>query len=159
MAATLLLLSAGCATIEVKHNFDPTYDFKPLRSFMLTNSSVWSGASRFDSDRLRAEIVAELVRKGFQETISNPDFLVAFRTGTRTSVHKEWQHSQGLWWTETDEVSVEGRLVLDVIDRATQQIRWSGSMQGVMAKDPSPQTRARNIRRAVRKLLAKFPPR
>jgi hypothetical protein len=51
-----------------------------------------------------------------------------------------------------------GTLILDVVDRASNQLVWRGAKEGRLQKNQSPEKRTEVIKETVANILSNFPP-
>ncbi|MGO2563293.1 MAG: DUF4136 domain-containing protein, partial [Pseudoalteromonas nigrifaciens] len=51
-----------------------------------------------------------------------------------------------------------GTLVIDIIDRESNQLVWRGAEDGRLKKNQSPEQRELSVRKTVAKILNNFPP-
>ena len=107
---------------------------------------------------------AALAERGLQPADSNPDLLITFHTNVR---HKRdvyvTQHGYSYWWGPTYvDVDVheyrEGTLVLDFIDRRTNNLVWRGIGTGTTEGIDSPEDLQKLLDMAVHKMVSKYPP-
>ena len=59
--------------------------------------------------------------------------------------------------TTTHEYDV-GTLVIDVVDRASNQLVWRGAREGRLQKKQTPEERNKAVQEAVATILSGFPP-
>ncbi|HEU4951803.1 MAG TPA: DUF4136 domain-containing protein [Holophagaceae bacterium] len=173
----LALLSA-CAPYNVRYDYDVTQDFSAYRTFDLyapgrhgRAQGQGDEASLMDK-RVRAAVAAELQSRGFsREETADPDFLVAcypiYRTRHyRTTTHvgfgggwyRPWGYRVGTSFSQVHSYR-EGTLVIEIVDRRTNQLVWSGSAEGALTDQEDPVEANAQVARAVKDVLEKFPPR
>jgi Domain of unknown function (DUF4136) len=111
---------------------------------------------------------AELMKQGLQPDDGAPDVFVSFlvqatpetRTTTNTIFESWWGTGYG-WYSSgpvtrtTVENLIEGMLVLDIVDARTSKLMWRAYCS---AKIDDVRNRDKDIRKAVRKALERFPP-
>ena len=117
-----------------------------------------------DRKRIREAAAAELGARGFAFNETAPDFRVAMHGGTKTRVRvtdSGYRYGPGPWWGGHG-VDVyqyeEGTLILDVVDAKSNELIWRGTATGVVNPDATPEQKEKQIREAVTKMLANFPP-
>lgn len=180
LAAAALVLLTACSAYTIRHDFDPTADFKGYRTF------AWYAASRkakgkapdahpLLDKRVRLSVEQQLQAKGFRlEAQADPDFLVAYypiyqtrryRTQTTVAVggrgfYRPWGYGVGTRFSTSQTRSYrEGTLVLEVVDQRSHELVWQGYAEGALTALDDPQEAQAQIDRAVRDLLDRFPPR
>ena len=176
----LMLLNAGCTSITVKHDFDldvnfinyTTFDWMAQAKERITDISQAYAQNPLLDKRLKKAVDQELLAKGLQKQLENPDFLIAYHTGVedRMNVHS-WGYSD--WWGPhrfsyyaDRDVSLmyykEGTLIIDFIDFETKQLIWRGWAVGVVNDvgivGESPEKINETINSVVKKILEKYPP-
>jgi len=170
-AFSALLLTSGCYPISVKTGYDRGANFAGRRMYAWDNAAkLDTGDSRIDTQQMeraiRGAVEATLAAKGFQQTDSaNPDFLVGYSAdielGTSTVTRQRTLgDSTGEWaWTGSNTVDYEtGALVLKMTDPTTKRILWEAVASAVVVERATSAERQERIGKAVRKMLADFPP-
>ena len=157
------LLLPGCASIQVRSDYDDTTDFGKYQTFrMLDRKGPRQAAPGMNRlNRLVAEdLKRELEARGLRAIAQGPpDLLVGFHTDVknRISVTEEWYPYR--WRGPRRSVSVdsykEGTLVVDLIDRAAEAVVWRGWATGAFR---SPEEAEAKVHKAVVKVLEQFPP-
>ena len=166
-----LLLTSGCHPISVKTGYDRGANFGSRRMY------AWQAAAKLDTGdpridtqqmerAIRSAVDATLAAKGFQKTDSaNPDFLVGYaadiESGTSTVTRQRTLgDTSGEWaWVGSNTVDYEtGALVLEMTDPTTKRILWQAVASAVVIERATPAERQERIGKAVRKMLADFPP-
>lgn len=169
LSVTALL---GCASVEVATNHDPEVDFSAYSAYL------WVAAKDAGIDytpqphldlRFRRIVDDTLAAKGFEVAVAPPqaDLLLVYYAAvdsklrvTTTPTINAYPYGYGYWpgstWGYTEARIVhEGTVVLDMVDRATKQVVWTGSVSGVIRSANPPGDR---IAKVVDQLLATFPP-
>jgi hypothetical protein len=166
-AITALFL-AGCSTISVNQDYDPTYDFSKLKTFGFIPITEEAGIDQLNATRLGDAIKANLTAKGY--TLSeNADFGIAlfFTKDTKTSIQSTgygygygygYRGYGGMGGSTYVTQYEEGTLVIDFVDMAKQELVWRGVGTGALSDSPSVEERTANINNAVTQILAQFPP-
>jgi len=114
---------------------------------------------------LRTDLVTGFQNRGYVLS-DHPDFAVAYYASASEKLDvAEWDYGyryDPLWWSEPGPYPpavtyTEGTVIVDVINPSTKELLWRG--QGVAAVDTDPNKFARELRKAVDAIIAKFPPR
>jgi hypothetical protein len=164
-----VLFFAGCSTISVNQDYDPTYDFSKLKTFGFIPITEEAGIDQLNATRLGDAIKANLTAKGY--TLSdNADFGIAlfFTKDTKTSIQSTGAYGYGYGYgyrgyggmggsTYVTQYE-QGTLVIDFVDMAKQELIWRGVGTGALSESPSIEERTANINNAVTQILAQFPP-
>jgi hypothetical protein len=163
LAVVLLLLLTGIVLgVDVKTDYDKSYDFSHLRTFAFKEqrrpSESYLVHNTIVDKRIRNALIKELEAQGFQYRPDGPaDFLVAYYARQKEKVDLEsldygmprlWRFGWGpLLWTH---YYTEGSLVVDFLDPLTNQLIWRGRATTVVSGlDPS----EKQINEAVHALI------
>jgi hypothetical protein len=180
--ALAILILAGCSTrTDVHSYYDPAVKFEGFKVYAWLPREE-SGDPMIDDNlleqRVRGAVESELAAKGYEKTTSGrPDFWVGYHTvlQPKTSVEKlnqvyPYYHAPG----ESDSFAPElhptagagysersydeGMLVLDVADAKERRLIWRASAQTEVNLKARSSKREKQVREAVKKMLARFPP-
>ncbi len=164
VTGTILLL-AGCATIKVYSDFDPSVDFSRYATFDFIGRP--KGLDTFMQQRARTAVLRRLEARGVQRAEHDPDLLVAI--AARTRVYKQintvnWGWGYGWGWyggmggstSYVSDVPV-GSLVIDLVDARTNQLVWRGLARVDLSADP--RKNARILEDAIALIFDRYPPR
>lgn len=155
LLAPLLLLSA-CSTLRVASDWDHAYDFGAMHTYTWapTKESAVQGALVFLDRRIRNAVDDELEAKGYRRVDSGADFLMLYSAKVRDRI--DVTRYRGRWYGSTSvDRYKEGTLMLGAVDRARDEIVWTGWAEGIVSDVGQSEE---SIRRAVAKILEGFPP-
>src|SRR5512133_946658 len=172
-AALLSLLALGaCTGYSVNYDYDVTASFARYKTFdYYTSKKGTGGTTSLMDKRVRAAVEKELQAKGFaMETKADPDFLVTYypivhERRYRTTTHMGWGWGYRPFYggvgTSMSQVHSyrEGTIVIEIVDFKTNQMIWQGAAAGALTGLENPEDADEVVPRAVRDILAKFPPR
>ena len=176
-SVALLVILAGCGSVQVDTSVSPDARFDRRRTFQIMSvperrqgrsTSVLepmiesSGANR----ALREEIGKDLATKGFVATTDRADFAVAYYATAREKLDvTRWDYGYAwrpFWWrgwrrgpAATVTEYNQGTVIVDVIDPATKQLLWRG--RGVSPVSDNAEKYQEGVRKAIDAILAKFP--
>jgi hypothetical protein len=163
--AAVLLVSA-CSSMRVAVEYDEKTDFRALKTYVIGRSDeAGSAAGRHPlfTARVLDVIKAELAEKGLTEAPdkSSADLLVHFyaMTGNRRyfvpPAYRVGRFGR-VWRVRTGHVVnyKEGTLVIDLVDRAANELVWEGVGKGVLDRENP----AGTLMSAVHKVLDPYPP-
>lgn len=170
-----LILNLNCARVKVKTNYNRDINFRKYKTFSWVEQPERPFAHITDPVRVRLKIDEhvkeavnlELSKLGYHLDSDNPDFLVAFHTGVHDKLKvQDWGYAyarSSRYWGGRDDIELtyykEGTLILDFVDTSTKELSWRGSATRILEPgEPDPDIVAERIRRAVKKILEKFPP-
>jgi hypothetical protein len=151
--------------VEVSQHFDDNADFGGLKTFAWMEGnmdSVQSGAEphvNFDA-AIRAAVEKYLVVEGLTKDLAQPDVLVKYHTGLRTTLYVTnfgMHYHEKVGWNETESVQ-DGQLTVDLVDPTSQVVIWRGTARGAMNVDPNQEIANRNADRAVKMIFEQYPP-
>ena len=168
--AAVVLASAGCSGISTTTDWDQSYDFGSLTTFAWMDQGGEGGVSEIMLRRLRIAVDEHLTSGGFTKVEpEEADFLMAYHAGSQDRERYDtYGYGTGGWWdgywgggmtTTTVRTYTEGSLILDVIDRESNELVWRGSASGTIDQMEPPDQRIARIQKAVEKLMREFPPR
>jgi hypothetical protein len=182
LAAVLLAAFSGAAAAkpQVKADYDHATNFAAYRTFAIVSppGTEVDGYPAEITETFKKAVRAEMEKRGYTYSESNPDLLVNFsallakktghdtldkqevgyygyRQGERVPIYKTW--STYTYDKGTKEY-VEGTLNIELIDAKAKQLVWEGVAIGevrsktLKAEDPSPQ-----IAKAIGHVFEKYP--
>lgn len=170
IALSTLLLLTGCSGntgLRVDVLYDDTVDFDAFTTYR------WETGPRDDSpnaasvdERIKSTAEEALTASGLRPAAADEaaDLLLTYYGGIEDNLLMEgvrWEVAPGVVWTgasplaETRSYRV-GTLILDFADAGTETVVWSGVVTG---KAPDGGQLRERVEKAVRKALARFPPR
>lgn len=171
VALLSLALLTACRSYSVNYDYDVTASYGRYRTFdYYTSKKGTGGTTTLMDKRVRAAVEKELQAKGFaMETKGDPDFLVTYypivqnrkvRTNARMGMGWGYRPFYGGVSTTTSQVRnyKEGSIVIEIVDFKTNQLIWQGAAEGALTGLNSPEDADEVVPKAVRDILAKFPP-
>jgi hypothetical protein len=167
-------LAAACAStsLPVVSDYDPQADFSKYSSYAWIEQPVQPPEGQQLPEhldrRLHRVIEDVLDAKGLQRAPALPqaDLLLTTYVSLNTEVrvirmpNSPYGYAYGYWpgWTYTpDDVRSyhKGTVVLDIVDRKTNQLVWTGAVTSAVNNPNPPSDR---IQKVIEALLAGFPP-
>lgn len=184
VAIALMILIAGCSTMQISYDYDPKANFTGLKTYdWLKEPQKPTGDPRIDGNtilenRIHEAVDSALEARGFTKVPNNPDFLVAYHVSLdrRRSVQTlnsyygygpGWGYGYGAayrpgYWAGAPETYVyeyeEGTLILDIVNPENKELMWRGSAQDEVSFKSTPEKDRAQLNEAVHKMLEKFPP-
>ncbi len=178
------VLSAGCSSIQVNHDYDPKANFAALKTYeWLKEPQEPTGDPRIDGNtllenRIHEAVDTELAARGFKKVTSDADFFVAYHVSldkqrsvqTLNSYYgygPGWGYGYGASYrpgyaTGASGTYVyeyeEGTLILDIVNPKNKELMWRGSAKDEMHFKSTPEKDQAQLNEAVRMMLEKFPP-
>ena len=185
LATTVAILTTGCATTYIEHDFDPTRDLSHLRTFHVMEAPLRDAGrsdprvvTPFASDRIHRAITTYLERRGYKPVArEKADVLIGYHFavdrrldvravnsiygfGARHSFGRHGRHGgfgHGGGVTRVLEYD-EGTLIIDVAERESMVLAWRGWGSARLGRRPDPVRTSKVINRIVPEILAQFPP-
>ncbi|WP_306590284.1 DUF4136 domain-containing protein [Geothrix sp. 21YS21S-4] len=167
-----LALLGACTSYRVTYDYNAAAPYARYKTFdYYTSKKGTGGTTSLMDKRVRAAVERELQTKGFaMETKADPDFLVTYypiveEKRYRTTTHIGWgwgyRPMYGRMGTSLSEVHryQEGTIVIEIVDFKSNQMIWQGAAAGALTGLSNPEDADEVVPRAVRDILAKFPPR
>lgn len=174
----MAVVFAGCSSVSVRRDYDTAVDYSNLKTFAWQHAmQPETGNPRIDDDlidsRIRNAVEANLQLKGFRQVDkADADLLVAYFIGfnrrisssggsvsmgmTRSSAGRAG--SVGL--SSGSQVSdfEEAHLTIDIILADSDLTVWRGTGTRRTSSSTNPQRITDRVNDAVKRILAKFPP-
>jgi hypothetical protein len=175
LLALFLLGLAGCAVTDL----DKSADFTRYKTFAWGKSDVEVSNPVYDSDlinkRIYHAVEKEFAKRGIVKNDRNPDFIVRYHTYTEEKQQTQgghpyrygfhpfggfypfafgWGFPYYLTTPQTTSEYTEGTLVLDIIDRRSDELIWRGSVSGNV-EDTS--NLKKQIEKGIKAIMKKYP--
>jgi hypothetical protein len=160
------LLCCACAStshrdLRVRTEYSDTVNWTEMGGFRMASSSSSTASARYPKieSMVSRILIQEMAARGYERIVNgSTDFRVGFdlvfRGDTR---HREGDTPYGV---DSPPGSVRGsgqlsHLTIRMLDPETSQVLWQGTVTGFVidAVNPEPE-----LRKAIRRLLAEFPP-
>jgi len=181
LSAVFILALTGCSSIDVKQDFDTTYNFQDFTTYAwLDKDRTRSVDTRINNDlvknRMISAIESALDAKGFTKVAKDQaSFLVEWHGSIDSKLQVDtidhyyrpygygarrgydpFVHSRSSR-TVVSEYDL-GTLLIDILDPAEHKLIWRGTGQGIVHDNNEPAEITENIHNAVLEILAQFPP-
>ena len=185
ISALAIALLVGCQQTTYQTSYPDDVNFSGLKTYQWLAPEQQGTANRDLGGVPVVQVITEdvdreLAAKGFTRATAggNPDFSIRAKSvleyrqvrqrsddviadpGANTPGQQEEVPSPGPYASAGGgpvEQSV-GTLVLTITDGRTGKQLWQGTAQGVLKQNASPDARRQRIEKAIKKLLADFPP-
>lgn len=172
LVAIAALSLAACASLDITSDWDHAVDFSGFKTFTWLEPAEGSDSDRLPEHldiRLRRVVEEILIDKGFEPARIFPeaDLALTYYVGIRKELKVDvvgttyyGGYSYGYWpaaavsTARMSEYST-GSIVLDVVDRKTQQLVWRGVVEGEFQYENPPGERVEHV---AGEMLKTFPP-
>lgn len=160
LLAWFLLPIDRTLALDVQTAFEPKFPLSQLKSFSFSKQdrkppdglATASGTEHLVRENLEAQFTA----MGMQKTSIEPDFLFAFYA--KSVLRTRWQTPSSSGWGGPGNAAPEGyevgTLVVDIIDRKSNQVVWRGRATKTLS--PNPEKARKAIHEACAKLANQF---
>jgi len=174
---TLLLVAASAVGQDVRYNFDKNADFSKFKTFKWVQIKDATKLNDLADKQVQQALEAELQRKGLTEVNDDTaNLFIGYQAGVGTekqftSYSTDWGYGggwyRGGWYgggmgssTTTGQTSTiyNGQLALDMYDSTNHTLVWRGVASKTINPKAKPDKQAKNLQKAVAKLLKNYPP-
>ncbi len=162
----LPVLILSCAGLDITTDYDPQANLNALKSYDWMPTPQDLSVNQLNIKRVQKALEESLQEKGLVRDTQNPDILVASHFSTHNKIKvTDFGQSYGgkdpnTWGPNDVDVRhyEEGALILDFYTPGDLSLLWRGKARGKVNEGKTPEERTDNIKRAVRAILEKFPP-
>ncbi len=176
LLAALFLLTANITAQDVRYNFAKSADFTKYKTYKWITLDGEKLSETVDQ-HIKSAVDAELTAKGLTKSESDgADLLIGYQGSVTqdrqlTTYGTDWGYGGGwnsnAWYgpsmgpriahTHESIISV-GQLSVDMYDTANHVLVWRGVVTKTLTPKAKHETRERNLKKAITKLLNNFPP-
>ncbi|MBQ4833212.1 DUF4136 domain-containing protein [Pseudoalteromonas sp. MMG010] len=174
IVALLMLLTACSQTAD--WDYDKSVKFSNYKTFAwiedasLTKSSSNYQINELMEKRVRNAIYTQLTEQHNMTMVdaTQADVLINYHASVdkeldidtiNTGYHARWNYWGFGYQKETSAREYEvGTLVIDVVDRVSNQLIWRGAKEGRLKKKQKPEQREASVNKTVEAILSNFPP-
>jgi len=154
-----LLIGSLSVAGKVRIDFDHRANFSKYRTFMWAKEP--ETADPFMKERIINAINSQLRLRGLESDTSHADLAIVANTSTQEvqTVNTYYSGSDwggGGWATTTVDTSLEGTLVVDLIDARTNKPIWRGITTHTISDKPQKATN--KLQKEIQKMFESFPP-
>jgi len=177
LTAVLLLVAGGAAAQDIRYNFDKESDFSKFKTYKWVNLKDAAKVNDLVDKQIIAAVDKELAAKGLSKVDGdNADLFIGYQAAVGqekqfSSYSSDWGYGggwyRGGWYggaggmsTTTGQTSTIyiGQLALDMYDSAKRSLVWRGVASKTIDPKAKPEKQEKNLKKAVAKLLKKYPP-
>lgn len=159
----LIVVLAGCSSIDVSTDFKPDTDFAGYKTFDWMKEDASGSEYAYDGPldgQIRTAVETQLESSGLTRAKGPADLLVAYHAGSEQQMEAADWGSGGWWGKGGGEKNTyeKGSLIIDLVDAATRELVWRGAATKALAEDTSPGSQRDAIAKAIEKMFKKYPP-
>jgi len=176
LSMVMILLAAGSAVgQDVRYNFDRSTEFSKFKTYKWVTLKDAARVNDLTEKQIMAAVDAQLATKGLSKVDrDNADLYIGYQAAVGqekefTSFSSDWGYGGGWygggWYgpgmsTTTGQTSTIyiGQLALDMYDSANHALVWRGVASKTLDPKAKPEKQAKNLNKAVAKLLKNYPP-
>jgi hypothetical protein len=161
-----ILVTAACSTPSILFDYNTKARFSNYQTFSWLESDTAPLLIETVDQMIRDSISKQLESKGIQNVGSGGDLLATYHPGRKDRIFPSrygytywparWGYGGYYQGVENYEYD-DGALLIDLIDRRTNQLIWRGSAPKVL-RIATTEELSREIGEAVRQILVNFPP-
>ena len=177
IALTVLFLAACAKTPD--WDYDQSTDFSNFKTFAwVKNASLSKDVKNYQINpimekRVREAVNSDLINKGLtQVPIEQADILINYHASVdkKMDINTFSAHYDARWsywnrpWNNSFHTEKQvreyevGTLIIDVVDKNSNQLIWRGAKEGRLNKNQKPEKRTTVINETVINILSNFPP-
>lgn len=177
-ALVVIVFLSSCSSIKVSYDYDKTVDFTPYKTYEFYGWAKESDKiiSGLDRERIEDAFIYEFASRGLKYVESGGDLVVSlfivieqktgvtYNTSTYGGYYYGGYYGYGPGWgwgpsyttTTAHEYDYNvGTLVVDVFDKKSERLIFEGIGQKTV--DANPQSRDKNIQKAVAQIMWNYP--
>ncbi|OGX11255.1 MAG: hypothetical protein A2351_07475 [Omnitrophica bacterium RIFOXYB12_FULL_50_7] len=181
----VMLVLAGCATMDIHSDFDCKADFSKLKTFswvpdMKQESQDPRIANVVTDAKIRSVVEKVLATKGYQKSdVGQSDFLVAYQAAIEKKIDTRMTRfpyetpstrdiasgnfAQDLTWAYGGSQTFlsqyeEGTLILDIVDPQKKKLMWRGTAKATLSEGRDSAKKEARLNEGVQKIFETFPP-
>ncbi len=165
---SLVMIFAGCSRMEVNVDYDDTYDFKKVQTFMVDDTLQKSNNTLF-SDRVLNALESDLELKNYKKSSkADADLIFVFHVATKEKSDMQATYGLsggyrgyrrgGMMMSTTHTYDyTEGTLVIYALDPKTKKIVWRSIGVKELSDKKTPQERTQEVNAAIKIIMEEFP--
>ncbi|MEM1452679.1 MAG: DUF4136 domain-containing protein [Planctomycetota bacterium] len=155
LPVALALLAASCSGLRVRSTHAPDTDFSAIQTYAWMPRGTYAVIRPETIDWVREVVDEGLRAKGLTEV---PADEADVRIDEIASLAQKTQVNDPYFSFSNFETYEEGRLVLVMYDPASGDSVWQGSAEARLDEKETPEQRKALTKKAVEKILERFPP-
>lgn len=158
LAVALAFAAASCSGLRVRSTHAPDTDFSAIQTYAWMPRGTYAVIRPETIDWIREVVDDGLRAKGLTEVPADQADQADVRIDEVASLAQKTQVNDPYFAFSNFETYEEGRLVLVMVDPATSEVVWQGSAEARLDEKETPEQRRALTKKAVEKILERFPP-
>lgn len=170
----LLVVTGTLLGQDVRYNFDKSTDFSKFRTYKWVSLKDAPKVNDLVDKQIKDAVDSQLATKGLTKVEGDDaDLYIGYQVGVTsekqfTSFDSGWGAGPGWyrggWYggggmtTGSTSTIYIGQLALDMNDRSNKELVWRGVVSKTIDTKAKPDKQAKNLNKAVAKLLKNYPP-
>ena len=157
----LLCLAALATAQEVRFDYDRSTNFSNYKTYQWVDSATGSAPNQLMDQHIRQAIDTQLVSKGLRRVESGGDLQIAYQAAIDQEKQFDAFGTGPRWFGNgrvTSSTIEVGKLVVDLIDPARNQLVWRGFAEKTLDIKKDPDKNYKNLEKAMAKLFKNYPP-
>lgn len=174
--AAFLIVTSTLFGQDVRYNFDKSTDFSKFKTYKWVTLKDAARVNDLVDKQIKDAVDNQLATKGLSKVDSDDaDLYIGYQVGVSTekqftSFDSGWGAGPGWyrggWYgggmggmtTGSTSTIYIGQLALDMNDRIKKELVWRGVVSKTVDPKAKPEKQAKNLNKAVAKLLRDYPP-
>lgn len=157
----MLCLGLAALAQDVQFDYDRSANFAGYKTYQWVDAPSGQASNQLMDQNIKRAVDSQLMLKGLRPVQSGGDLRVAYQV----AIDQEKQFDAfgtgprwiGMQRVNTSTIEV-GKLVVNLIDPATNQLVWRGSASKTLDIKKDPEKNFANLQKAVAKMLKNYPP-
>jgi hypothetical protein len=170
----LLVVTGTLLGQDVRYNFDKSTDFSKFKTYKWVSLKDAPKVNDLVDKQIKDAVDSQLATKGLTKVEGDDaDLYIGYQVGVTsekqfTSFDSGWGAGPGWyrggWYggggmtTGSTSTIYIGQLALDMNDRSNKELVWRGVVSKTIDTKAKPDKQAKNLNKAVAKLLKNYPP-
>lgn len=159
--AGLLCLGFTALAQDIHFDYDRSANFASYRTYQWVDAPSGQASNQLMDQNIKRAVDSQLMLKGLRPVPSGGDLRISYQM----AVEQEKQFDgfgtgpRGLGMQRVSTSTIEvGKLVVNFIDSATNQLVWRGAAAKTLDIKKDPDKNFANLQKAVSKMLKNYPP-
>jgi len=157
----MVCLSTMAIAQEITFDYDRAANFSAYKTYQWMDAKAGRATNDLMDQNIQRSIDAQLALKGLQRVESGADLQISYQAAIDKEKQFETWNTGPRWFGNgrvTSSTIEVGRLVVNIVDSATQHLVWRGSAEKTLDIKKDPEKNYQNLQKAMAKLFKSYPP-